>query len=167
MTYLLTLALLLITSEAALCGELFKWTDENGKTHYSDRKPKLNGTETTNVIYLPAQKEFRDEKSIAKVITNNFNTVMSTKISALMDQAPNLKQLSVEIDISPEGNVLKTNVLNSELSGAELEKELMRAFDSLKFGSQAVKTTKYVWSIRFYSFGKKAREKSTKKIVNL
>ena len=57
------LSLFVFSASAAYCGEIYKWTDENGKVHYGDTKPKhleaesvtpevntMEGVETKRVV---------------------------------------------------------------------------------------------------------------------
>lgn len=66
---LLLLSLLIVS--VSLSAEIYKWTDVNGKIHFSDIKPSNKKSNTVNVeinTYKSASFEIQDNKTVTKKV---------------------------------------------------------------------------------------------------
>ncbi|GAB1265687.1 DUF4124 domain-containing protein [Aurantivibrio infirmus] len=141
--YLLTLLLATTTANG---GEIYSWKDENGRQHYSDKKPLNAESKIQETEILE-----RSRTSIVSKLSDP-NLSASTLMSNLAQDIPNYKGYAIELIIEPNGVVSQTKVLTKNVIGTKLETELKRAFSSVNFGSENVRVTKFTFNMNYRSF---------------
>lgn len=65
--FTLTIPLLLITGLSAQAGKIYKWTDENGRVHYSQTAPKNKNAKAFNVRQNTSNRPVFDKKTKSEV----------------------------------------------------------------------------------------------------
>ena len=121
-------------SHLVYTGELYQWTDSDGKKHYSDKKPNNHEYKKSKFDVGQEDLPFRESKEIGLAIGSlkSTNIILSPTVSKLIDKY-RPKKLSGELLINSNGRVISFTLLNRELKGTDLDQELTKAFLSLKF----------------------------------
>ena len=65
--------------------EIYKWTDENGNTHYSDIKPNQTSSETLNIKTSKSQKETKSPQQASQELTERNQTELEAKAQQLKE----------------------------------------------------------------------------------
>jgi hypothetical protein len=144
------LPLLLLVSAPCFSVEVYQWTDENGKKHFSEEKPEHSNYKT-HYIANTAIKDlpFRSDESIRK----SMDTIKGKLFAIYNEELRNNKttggKLTVKLSINAEGKVIECSVLQSDLSNRTLQARLLHEIEKLNFGNELVRMTVISYSLDF------------------
>ncbi len=146
--YLIILSLILPSLALA---ELYVWTDENGKKHYSDQKPvnfssDSNTIKNSNSFSTPQQPRDNSE------INTKLNSIKG-KLYAIYNKHlainPSAKgNVSFSFQITPEGKVVNSSATSKNFNSA-FNNQLLSVVNQLSFSTKGVRLTNKQWSVLF------------------
>lgn len=132
--------------------DVYIWTDENGKKHFTDLQPA--NTEYKKVEMREEKKsvvasEVRSTESIARIFQNNRDSLFSLYEEKLKSNPSLGGLLLFELVIKPDGSVTECEIVNSQLDSRDLEIKLVERIKQLDFGEENVVVTRARWAIDF------------------
>ncbi len=141
----------LLVSQAS-AKDVYIWTDENGKKHFTDLQPA--NTEYKKVEMREEKQsiiasEVRSTESIAKIFQNNRDSLFSLYEEKLKLNPSLGGLLLFELVIKPDGSVKECEIVNSQLDSRDLEIKLVERIKQLDFGEENVVVTRARWAIDF------------------
>lgn len=126
--------------------EIYKWTDANGKTHFSDKNP---GNDVAEKKIGITEQETRPEENIQKSIAKS-----TGKMYAIYNKARKINssipgKLAVKLEVSGNGKVVETRIIKSELQDNKLEYDLVTELEKIDFGKGNYRTTSFIHTVDF------------------
>ncbi len=129
--------------------EIYKWTDANGKTHFSDKKPGNTITEKKLNITNPTEQEARPEENIRKSIAKSMGKMYAMYNRAQKNNPSISGQLAVKLEIAGDGKVVQSSIVKSELQDRQLEHDLTTELEKIDFGKGNYKKTSFIHTFDF------------------
>lgn len=146
---------------------IYTWKDENGKKHFSDKKPSDSSYETANIqhthvsnksydatgnsyVKVGSSSKDRDDASFYRAIEQHVKPKFYMHYSRELRKNPKLQgNIKFKITISPAGNVINASIVKSELKSESFNTKLLSVIKSIKFEPQNVKETTKYWAADF------------------
>lgn len=114
-TFILGATVLLCLS-TQISAEIYKWTDENGNTHYSDIKPNQANSETLKIKTGTSSKETRSPQEASKELTERNQAALESKAEKLQKET---QKRELEAHCEAIRSNLKTMEENSRIKITE------------------------------------------------
>lgn len=129
--------------------EIYKWTDANGKTHFSDKEPGNITAEKKLNITDPTEKEARPEENIRKSIAKSTGKMYAIYNKAQKSNPSISGKLAVKLEIAGNGKVVQSSIVKSELQDDKLEHNLITELEKIDFGKGNYRNTSFIHTFDF------------------